>query len=97
MNEIENITRELVCKDFDFGEISSIESLNQQLLEQVIYLLMNDLPKLWNILYRIDVNEKKVKQVFATQNPAEIAPKITQLILERFIEKAETRIRYRNQ
>ncbi len=95
MNEIENITRELVCRDFELEESTGYEELRELLLQKIVYLLINDLPGLWNILYRIDVNERKLKQVFETEQATEIAPQITDLILQRFREKALTRVKYR--
>jgi hypothetical protein len=51
--------------------------------------------KLLNILYRIDVNEPKVKAAFAQNNPKLIAPTIAQLILDRELQKAESRRKYK--
>jgi hypothetical protein len=64
------------------------------LTEKIVNLLLNDMEKLLSILYRIDVNEEKVKHAFELQNPKAIAPKIAELILERELEKAETRKKY---
>jgi hypothetical protein len=47
--------------------------------------------KLMQILYKIDVNERKVKDVFAQNDPKLIAPQLTDLILNRILQKAETR------
>jgi hypothetical protein len=68
--------------------------LQEWLTQQIIYLLLNDMEKLLNILYRIDVNEKKVKEVFAQQNPQLIAPLLAQLLIDREMQKAQTRIKF---
>ncbi len=96
MNNLENITKELACKDFDLPETTAFENLRQLLLERMVYLLIHDLPGLWNILYRIDVNERKVKQLFDANTPEHIAPGLTDLVLQRLKEKAETRLKYKN-
>jgi hypothetical protein len=53
--------------------------------------------KLLHILYRIDVNESKVKAVFAQQNATAIAPALASLIIERELEKAEFRAKHRKE
>lgn len=95
MNEVEIITHELLSKEFSNLPQLSKERVLEALREAIIYLLIHDLEKLWNILYRIDVNEKKVKDLFNLSNPAEIAPQMALLIYERLEQKALTRIQYR--
>ncbi len=95
MTQLETITRELACRDFDLPETVDNENLKALLQARIVYLLMHDLPRLWNILYRIDVNERKVKQLFEGNQAELIAPGLTDLILSRLREKAETRLKYR--
>lgn len=71
------------------------EKIKSALTGRIVYLLINDLPKLWNALYRIDVNEKKVKELFAQNNPKLIAPGIADLILKRLEQKLESRKKYK--
>jgi len=47
-------------------------------------------------LYRIDVNESKVKAIFTNAAADEIAPQIADLIMERMLQKAKSRIEYKN-
>ncbi len=95
MNEVEIITHELLSKEFSNLPQLSKERELEALHDAIIYLLIHDLEKLWNILYRIDVNEKKVKDLFNLSNPAEIAPQMAILIYERLEQKALSRIQYR--
>lgn len=74
---------------------ASYESLLTDLTSVVMYLLLHDMEKLLNILYRIDVNEPKVKAAFAQNDPKMIAPVIARLILEREVQKAESRRKYK--
>ncbi|AMS28189.1 hypothetical protein AEM51_11895 [Bacteroidetes bacterium UKL13-3] len=71
------------------------ENVLEVLTSSVMYLLLHDMEKLLNILYRIDVNEPKVKAAFAQNNPKLIAPTIAQLILDRELQKAESRRKYK--
>lgn len=61
---------------------------------QVLYYLENDLNKLYSLLYRIDVSEQKAKDAFGGSTK-EISEKITELILERLLQKIESRKKYK--
>lgn len=56
-------------------------------------LMTKDFNRLINILYRIDVSEEKLKEALAlsNDNPASV---ITKMILERELQKVETRKKY---
>jgi c-di-GMP-related signal transduction protein len=95
VNEVEIITHELLSKEFSNLPQLQRSKLIEALQEAIVYLLIHDLERLWNILYRIDVNEKKVKDLFNLSNPAEIAPQMALLIYKRLEQKALTRIQYR--
>ncbi len=77
--------------DEKLEQAKSTDELKGNLTACIVYLLLNEMEKLLHILYRIDVNENKVKAVFAQQNPAAIAPALAELIIERELEKARSR------
>ena len=89
-------TLQAIQKYMEIEASLSYEELVEQLTSAVMYLLLHDMEKLLNILYRIDVNEIKVKAAFAQNNPQLIAPSIAKLILERELQKAESRKLYRS-
>lgn len=62
--------------------------------EKVFYLMENDVEQLKYILYRLDINERKVKTVLAEAPFGEAAAGIAELILIREMEKARTRQQY---
>lgn len=88
-------TIQSIQKYAEIEHADSYEKLREALTSIVTYLLLHDMEKLLNILYRIDVNEPKVKAAFAQNDPKLIAPEIARLILEREIQKAESRKKYR--
>jgi len=59
------------------------------------YLLEKDFQRLLNGLYRIDVSEQKVNEVLNLSAPGFVAKEVAQLILERELQKVETRLKYR--
>lgn len=76
-------------------ETPDVSVFKQKLLKQVHFLLEKDMPALWNGLYRIDVSEDKVKEIFSgVPDSSEVASKLCELILERLIQKMNFRRKY---
>ncbi len=78
--------------EFDHGNVS-VEEILTRLTQIVDYLISNDFNKLLNALYRIDVSEDRLKATLAN-NPENAAHVIAQMILERELQKVESRKRY---
>jgi len=95
MSEVVKITRELLSKEFGLNQAMVAAEFEQRLQERLVYLMLNDMEGLLQLLYRIDVNEQKVKAAFAQSTPQDIAPELAKLIIDRMRQKAETRVRYR--
>ena len=89
--------------DLNIPEHPEIESpdvslFKSNLKKQLLYLLEKDIATLWNGLYRIDVAESKVKEIFiGIPDTSEIAEKLSDLILKRIIQKMEIRRKDSNQ
>lgn len=91
----------LIRKDFNLDEAELLinetelthETLLKKLTSIVRYLLEKDFGKLLQVLYRIDIPEEKLKAALAADQ-AEPAVLISQMILDREMQKVETRKRY---
>jgi hypothetical protein len=87
----------LVQKDFEL-EHSKEELTEEHLLalleKNISYLLNKDFQKLLQICYRIDLNEKLLKQILHESPPEEITRHLAEAILKRQIQKASIRIKY---
>lgn len=70
------------------------EELTKRVARMVQYLLRHNLNQLLHILYRIDVEERKVKQAMLAASEEEVAENIARLIVERELLKAQIRFRY---
>lgn len=77
------------------SSISSLAELKTRLLEIISYLLDHDFEKLLWILYRIDVDEEKAKQLLAKQLPHQAAEILTDLIIQRQSKKEELRNQFK--
>lgn len=78
-------------------ESESINSLREKLIPLINQLINENFEALVQLLYRIDVSEKKIR-IYLQEKPNEDSAKVlADLIIERQIEKAESRRKYRNQ
>jgi hypothetical protein len=96
--------QKFVTKDFIKNEYSSLipnndferlEEFRKYLTEKMKDLLDKNYDLLINTLYRIDINEKKLAELFSSKNKESIPQKLADLIIERQIEKINFRKRYR--
>ncbi|MBI1184424.1 hypothetical protein GC194_09140 [bacterium] len=102
-NELVQYIAELVQKDFYFDELTNLlpqheqeamQALKNQLAQRIAYMIDHDFELLMQVFYRIDLNEQKVKEALAlSPNPSE---KLADLVIEREIQKAQTRMKYRS-
>jgi len=74
-----------------------LQRVRAQLVERIIQLLNTNPERLMAILYRIDVNEARVNDIFSHALPPDIPEQIADLVIERQLAKAETRARYKDQ
>jgi hypothetical protein len=74
----------------------SQEDLVEWIAEEIVYMMQYEMEKLLQLLYRIDVDERKVKAAFGLSDPKLIAPQIAQLIVERQLQKLITRKQYKS-
>lgn len=69
----------------------SKEELREQLAAHINYLINHDFEKLVFYLYRIDVNESKMKQLLAQKEGENAAGLIADLVIERQLQKIKSR------
>ena len=68
------------------------EEAGKELHKHILHLLENNLQGLYQLLYKIDIDEKKAKEAFGS-DPNVIATNLTELILQRILQKAESRLK----
>jgi hypothetical protein len=79
----------------DLPSTISIELLKEKLSQHINYLIQSDFQKLVAILYRVDVNEKKLKTLLKEHPDSEAGRIIAELIIERQLQKIKSRQEHR--
>jgi Asp-tRNA(Asn)/Glu-tRNA(Gln) amidotransferase B subunit len=69
----------------------SLNELKQKLSLHINHLINHDFEKLVSLLYRIDINESKLKQLLQQKQGADAAGTIADLIIERQLQKIKSR------
>lgn len=98
------ILNDLISKDLQLDEEESLISgeekpdlntFHKKLSILVAYLLENDMPRLLNAMYRLDVSEAKFHDAMLAESKEDIALGIADLIIEREMQKVKTRLHYK--
>jgi paraquat-inducible protein B len=90
--ELINTTKVAVGESFFPKIIDSIEAFTQELSDYINHLLNTDFEKVVSLLYRIDVDENKIKMLL--QNTSNSSLTIAQAIIERQLQKIKSRQKY---
>ena len=88
------ISTDFGLEPFNQNEITR-EELLWELTRTIQHLLDQDFGRLMNILYRIDLSEKEVKTTLSLAEPDKIAVTLANKVLDRELQKIETRSKYR--
>ena len=92
---------DLVIKDFKLSknrdEFLSIglKEFREKLQKTIAYLLDSDFERFLNAMYRLDIDEQKFRLTLSGHDNQNIAWEITDLIIERELQKVITRRKFR--
>ena len=98
------VLNELLNKDLQLDENESLakddetidlNTLHKKLALLVAYLMENDMHRLLNAMYRLDVSEARFHQAMQSLSREEAAIRVADLIIEREMQKVKTRMHYR--
>ena len=82
--------------EIDLPENISFDLLKERLSSHINFLIQSDFQKLVSILYRVDVSESKLKHLLKENQGHDAANIITDLNLERQMQKIKSRQEHRN-
>jgi hypothetical protein len=74
----------------------TLDDVRRFLIPRITHLLDHNPSLLMHILYRVDVAEREVKQVFAESQPDAIPADLADLLIERQLQKLRLRRDYQN-
>jgi hypothetical protein len=77
------------------NDFERIEEFREYLIAKLESLYEHNYELLINTLYRIDVNESKLSELFGGQNRDHIPERLADLIIERQLQKIRFRQQYR--
>jgi hypothetical protein len=90
-------TYDLIVRDFDLEPqtAASIKEVKQFLAKRITILMHQNMGLLMSILYRIDVQEARLKMILEYSPAAEMPGQLADLVIERQLQKVKTRKQYR--
>jgi hypothetical protein len=80
--------------EFQITSAGSELDLHRNLSARINDLIQKDFPGLIDVLYRLDVDELKLKQALQNAPNEDAAPIIAKLIIDRQLEKFQVRTRF---
>ena len=80
--------------DTDFAEGILMQALQEKLIVFINDLIQNNFQRLVAILYKVDVDENKLKRILKEDAGTDAGEIIAGLIIEREIQKIETRKKF---
>ena len=91
-NLISDINQSL---EISLPDTISLEELKQKLSLHINHLINHDFEKLVYYLYRVDVNENKMRQLLEQKEGENAAGLIADLVIERQLQKIKSRQQFR--
>ena len=92
------VTTELLAQDFSIepraGGITE-EELLRMLSEQIAFLIENRMEFLLSLMYRLDIDERKIEAALLPNSPIPPHEAIARLVLDRQKKRAYTKLHYR--
>jgi hypothetical protein len=89
--------RALIVKDLGIDLSAggpTLQELTRLVSVEIDELLRHDMSRLMSILYRVDVSEQNVKKAFAGTPAADLPMVLAALIVERELQKIDSRKRF---
>ena len=77
--------------DFDLSTCQNKKELQEKLAAEINDLILKDFSKLVRILYRLDINEQRLKKILQENSGADAGDLIAGMMIEREIQKLKTR------
>lgn len=82
--------------EMELSSSFTLEDLKKALSMRIGELLDKNVERLLSMLYRVDLSQKKLDEIFQHDSKKDIAERIAEAVIERQLKKIETREFYRS-
>jgi methionine synthase II (cobalamin-independent) len=90
-----SLVKAQLSEDFNLPVTKDKEELAKALAEGINQLIQTDFARLINMLYRIDISEKVLKETLEQQADEDAGLLIARLIIERLLQKQQIRAQFK--
>lgn len=90
-----SLVKQQLSEDFNLPVTNDKEQLVKALAEGINQLIQTDFTRLINMLYRIDISEKILKETLEQQADEDAGLLIARLIMERLLQKQQMRAKFK--
>ena len=102
IKEVIKVTRKSLSQPgfeslLNFNDALSLEELKKYLAEKIAVMIEKNFDLLLSSLYRIDIDENKVKELFSGKIRGDIPERLASLIIERQLQKLYYRNKYKSE
>jgi hypothetical protein len=97
MMDTQLIIRQFELPEAEDGKVYTEAEIEALLADQVAWMLEYRLEYLLSLMYRLDIDEKKITEVLMPGAPVPAHLGLTRLILDRQKQRMETKAAYREQ
>lgn len=92
---IEKLNNDFFLAKDSHPALNDLSHIREHLINKVAELMSKDYDRFLNSLYRIDVNESKVREVLHAKDRTTIPEKLADLIIERQLLRIKTQLLYK--
>ncbi|KAF0152163.1 MAG: hypothetical protein FD143_1260 [Ignavibacteria bacterium] len=92
---IEKLHKDFSLEKENLPAIDNLEVIRKHLVIKVKELMSRDYDRFLNSLYRIDVNEKKVREILHSKDRTTIPEQLADLIIDRQMMRVKTQLLYK--
>lgn len=82
--------------EISIKENYTLDDLKKALAVRILSLLDSNVERLLSMLYRVDLSQKKLDEIFRNESKEEIADQIAEAVVDRQLQKIQTRKYYKN-
>ena len=92
---VEKLHKDFYLEKESLPAVDNLDLIRNHLIVKVKELMSRDYDRFLNSLYRIDVNEKKVREILHSKDIVTIPEQLADLIIERQLMRVRTQLIYK--